>query len=86
MEINNLIAYGIGLLLVYLIVRMLVVPLRYLWIVLYNGILGGLILWGLNFVGAYFGFHLALNPLTALLVGFLGVPGLALLIAFKYLT
>jgi len=39
----------------------------------------------LNFVGGYFGLHIALNPVTALVVGFLGVPGVVLLLVLRYI-
>lgn len=46
---------------------------------------GGAALWGLNLAGAAIGFHLGLNPATALIVGILGLPGLALLIWLQLL-
>jgi inhibitor of the pro-sigma K processing machinery len=80
---NLLLAYGFGLLLLYLIARVLFLPLKVLWLLVGNGLAGGLTLWAANLAGAYFGFHLGFNPVSALVVGFFGLPGLALLVALR---
>jgi len=85
MDVNVLLAYAFGLLLIYLLVKLLLVPFRYLFTLVVNGIVGGLILWGLNLVGGFFGLHIAINPFTALTAGFLGVPGVILLIVLTRL-
>lgn len=72
-------AFGVGLLLLFLIGRLLLIPAKLLWRLCANGVLGGLILLGVNLVGSLFGIHLAVNPFTALLTGFLGVPGIVLI-------
>lgn len=82
-DMNTIIAFGFGLLLIYLIGRIFFMPIRLIFKLLYNGIVGGLILWGLNFIGAYFGYTIAINPVTAVVVGFLGLPGVVLLVLFK---
>lgn len=84
MDLNLLLAYGFGLLLIYIVARILFLPLKIVWVVLANGVVGGLTLWAANLAGAYFGFHLGLNPVTALAAGVLGLPGFALLVALKY--
>ena len=68
-------SYAFGLLLLYLIARLFFVPLRILMRLLYNGIIGGLLLWLVNLVGSFFGVTIPINPITALAAGFLGVPG-----------
>ena len=47
--------------------------------------LGALALWGLNLAGGWFGFQVAVNPFTAMAVGFLGLPGAALVVALQLL-
>lgn len=46
---------------------------------------GGAALWGFDWLVSPLGFHLGLNPLTALAVGVLGLPGLAALVALRLL-
>ena len=84
MQWTTLLAYAFGLLLVYAVARVLYTPLRWALTLLINGLLGGAALWLLNWIGGLFGFSLPLNPLTALLVGVLGIPGLVLVALLKY--
>ncbi len=72
-------AYAVALLLMYALGWLLFVPLKYLWKLILNGILGGLLLVAINLIGGIFGVTLAINPITALISGFLGIPGVALL-------
>ncbi|TWH46156.1 MULTISPECIES: pro-sigmaK processing inhibitor BofA family protein [Sporomusa] len=83
LEFNVIIAYAFGIILIYLIGRMLTMPIRIVLKLIYNGLVGGIVLWVVNFIGAYFSFTIGINPITALIAGFLGIPGVILLILFK---
>ena len=83
LEFNVIIAYAFGIILIYLIGRMLTMPIRIVFKLIYNGLVGGIMLWMVNFIGAYFSFTIGINPITALIAGFLGIPGVILLILFK---
>ena len=48
-------------------------------------VLGALTLWGVNLLGGLVGFSVAVNPFTAMAVGFLGLPGALLVIALRLL-
>lgn len=82
-EFNIILAYVFGILLIYLIGRIFFMPLKLVLRLVYNGLIGGAMLWVLNFVGAHFGFTIAINPITALVAGFLGMPGIIILVLFK---
>ena len=82
-DLNVIIAFVFGLVLIFLIGRFLFWPIRLILKLVYNALIGGMMLWGVNFIGAYFGFGIAINPVTALVAGFLGIPGVILLIAVK---
>ncbi|MBN1040039.1 pro-sigmaK processing inhibitor BofA [Clostridium botulinum] len=70
------IIYGlIGVVLLFVMIKLLKWPLK----ILINGVLGVVILYVVNLVGANFNFGLAINPITALIAGFLGIPGVILL-------
>ncbi|AEE95388.1 pro-sigmaK processing inhibitor BofA family protein [Mahella australiensis] len=84
-QFSTILAFAGGLVLLYLVGWLLLVPLKIVWRLIYNGIIGGVVLWLLNLIGSYFGFTLAINPLTALIVGFLGVPGVILLVILKFI-
>lgn len=83
METNTLLAFGLGILLVYLIGRAMLVPFKWIFKLLINAVMGGVVLWIVNFFGAYIDFHIPLNPVTALIVGFLGIPGTILLVVVQ---
>ncbi|MGB9660388.1 MAG: pro-sigmaK processing inhibitor BofA family protein [Moorellaceae bacterium] len=69
--------------LVYLVGRLLLTPLRLLGKLALNSLFGLLLLWAFNFAGHYFSFTIPLNWLTVLIAGFLGLPGLLLLVFFR---
>lgn len=82
-EFNVILAYVFGIVLIYLLGRMFLMPIKLIFRLIYNALIGGAMLWVLNFAGAYIGFNIAVNPITALVAGFLGLPGVVLLILFK---
>ncbi|MDN5346550.1 MAG: inhibitor of the pro-sigma processing machinery [Clostridia bacterium] len=69
--------------LIYLVGRVFLKPLRFLFRIALNSFFGLLLLWAFNFIGAYFNFIIPLNWVTVLIVGFLGLPGLILLIFLR---
>ena len=82
-DVNVILAYVFGIILIYLVGRMFLMPIKLIFRLIYNALIGGAMLWVLNFAGAYIGFNIAINPMTALVAGFLGLPGVVLLILFK---
>ena len=78
-------AYAVGLVLLYVVGWLLLVPLRIILKFIYNAIIGGIILWLLNLVGGLIGITVAINPVTALIVGFLGIPGLILILLLQFI-
>ena len=76
--------YGlIGIAILFLFTKLLKWPIK----ILINGIAGVVILYVVNFIiaklnllGINLNFSLAINPITALIAGFFGVPGVIVLI------
>ncbi|HLT57983.1 MAG: pro-sigmaK processing inhibitor BofA family protein [Limnochordales bacterium] len=86
MELHVVVAYIVGVLLLYLLARVLLLPLRVLLRLIYNALLGAALLALVNLAGTYVaGVYLPINPVTALVAGFLGLPGVVLLIALQHL-
>ena len=77
-------AYAFGIVLILLLGFFLVIPLKIVFRLVYNGLIGGVALWLINLIGAGFGFVLPITVWTALLVGFFGLPGVAIL-AFYFM-
>jgi inhibitor of the pro-sigma K processing machinery len=81
--LDIIIAYALGLVLLYFVGWLLLVPLKLLFRFLVNGVIGGIALWVLNLIGRLIGVTIAINPITALTVGFLGIPGLILILILQ---
>ena len=83
MELQYLI-YGLaGIVVLFLVLKLLKWPLK----LIINGIIGVVILYIANFIianlsliGINTNFSLAINPITALIAGFFGIPGVIVLI------
>ncbi len=82
---NSIFAYALGLLLVFVICRIFIKPISWLFKLVFNGILGGLILAAVNFVGGFAGITIVISPLSAILTGLLGVPGVLLVALLQYI-
>ncbi|MEA4827476.1 MAG: pro-sigmaK processing inhibitor BofA family protein [Clostridium sp.] len=78
------IAYFIGgIVLLFIMVKLLAWPLKILFKLVVNAVLGAILLLIVNFIGGYFGLSIGINPWTALIAGFFGIPGVIFLIIFK---
>ena len=80
-----ILSFGIGLALLCLIGYLLLVPMRFMWRLVAGGVMGALTLLALNLLGSLAGFSVAVNSFTAMAVGFLGLPGAALVVALQFL-
>ncbi len=83
MGLNTIFYYAIGLVLLYILGIILVWPIKKIFKLIINGILGGITLLVFNFIGSFFGLGIAINPLNAIIVGVLGVPGVILLLIIQ---
>ena len=68
---------------VIIVLRLLAKPIRFIFKLLINTVLGFVLLWLVNFFGGGLGIALELSLLNALVVGLLGIPGVLLLLASK---
>lgn len=80
-----LLAYIIGIIILFILGRMFLVPMKIVLKLIFNGIIGGIVIFFINLAGSLFDFHIPLNAASSLIVGFLGIPGLILLIILKAL-
>ncbi|WP_123052601.1 pro-sigmaK processing inhibitor BofA family protein [Clostridium sp. JN-1] len=67
----------------YILVKVFAWPLKILFKLIINGVLGTILLVLVNLVGHYFNFYIGINAATALIAGFFGIPGVIFLIVFK---
>ena len=80
-----IVSFSIGLMLLCLVGYLLLVPMRFVWRMVAGGVLGALVLMAVNLLGAPAGFSVEINPFTAMAVGFLGLPGAAMVVAMRML-
>lgn len=85
LEFNNIIAFVACLFFLFIIGKIFIVPLKTIFKFILNSIIGGLIIYLINFIGGYFGFHIGLNIITSVFVGLLGIPGAVVVILIKLL-
>lgn len=81
-----IVAFGVGLLFLYILAKFFVLPIKVITKLLMNGIIGGVMLVVLNYFGDYVGLNIPINLFSALVAGFLGLPGILLLIALQLFT
>lgn len=80
-----IIPFAVGLLLLYLSGYLLLMPLKIIVRLLANGIIGGIALYVINILFGPMGFSIGINPITALVAGVLGIPGVGALVILKLL-
>lgn len=85
MNLVVIIAYVAGVLFLYALGKLLLIPLRTIFNLIVNAVIGGGVLLLINFVGSFWDFQVGVNPITALLVGLLGVPGVLLVVGLRLL-
>ena len=78
-------AYLSGIIIVFLLGRLFIVPIKKILKLILNSILGGILIFIINFIGSIWNFHIGLNIITAIFVGLLGIPGSIVLILLKLL-
>ena len=82
---ENIMSLAVPVLLVFLLLRIIAAPLRLGVKVLLNSACGFVCLWLLNWISGFTGIFFPINPITALIAGFLGLPGIGLLAAAQWI-
>ena len=81
---EDIVSIFVPLILLALLLRVMVLPLRWFWKLVLNGICGFLCLWLLNSVSGFTGLYFPINYVTAMIAGFLGLPGILLLAILQF--
>ncbi|HHV16560.1 MAG TPA: pro-sigmaK processing inhibitor BofA [Gelria sp.] len=86
MEILNVIIAALFLLVIlYIVAQVFIKPVKLLWKLLINSAIGLVLLLVFNYPASYFDFSLPINVISILVAGFLGIPGVILLICLQLL-
>lgn len=82
---SSILVYILAVIGVCLIAKLLSAPLKLVFKLLANAIIGAVALIIMNYIGSFFAFHIDLNFITALIAGTLGVPGIIILFIIELL-
>jgi len=85
MGIEVIFAYIFGIMMLFLVAKLLLVPIKIVWKLAINAVVGGLALMLINFIGGFFGLYIPINIITALTTGILGVPGVVMILILQYI-
>ena len=80
---SNIVYFIIAVLAIFIVGKIFAWPFKILLNLIINGIMGGVLL--INLVGSKFGLIIPINAITALIAGFLGIPGVLFLVIVNYL-
>ncbi len=83
-DVFSILAIFLAIGAVYIIGMLLVLPIKIIVRLVINGIVGAVALFILNIFGGMMGLTIGINPVTALVAGFLGIPGILLLVFLQY--
>ena len=81
--IQTIIIVVIGVLLLWLIIKLYSTPIKWALKLLLNALLGFVMLFVFNFLGGFIGLELTVGWLSAIVAGILGIPGIILLLLIE---
>ena len=82
---ESILAIVVPVVLAILALKLLLTPMKIIWKLALNSLSGFISLWLLNLVSGITGIVFEINLLTTLIVGFLGIPGIVLLVIVHFL-
>ena len=83
MNFDNIIAFIACILFLFIFGKIFIVPIKIIWKLVINSILGGLVIFIINLIGSFWGFHIGFNFITSIFIGLLGIPGAIVIIIIK---
>lgn len=83
LDFNNILVYVAAIILIIIIGKIFIVPLKTILKLIINSLLGGVLIFLINLIGGYFNFHIGLNIITSIFVGLLGIPGAIVIVIIK---
>ncbi|MBQ3201308.1 MAG: pro-sigmaK processing inhibitor BofA family protein [Clostridia bacterium] len=83
MPVNTIVAFAVGLLILWILCKILSFPVKVIGKLIVNALVGAVVLFLFNLIGGFFGLSIPINALSAIITGILGVPGVILLLIFQ---
>lgn len=82
---ENILALIVPVLIAIFVIKLLLSQVKLIWKLAVNSLSGFICLWLLNLASGLTGIVFEINFITTLVVGFLGIPGILLLLVFQFL-
>ncbi|MFV9511855.1 pro-sigmaK processing inhibitor BofA family protein [Tepidibacillus sp. LV47] len=86
---NNMALWGllllIGILVVVFFGQTFIKVTKWVWYGILHMVVGGILIFFINLGGQFIQFHIPLNPITAMVIGIFGFPGLLAFLIIKFL-
>lgn len=70
----NILSYLVAIAILFVVLKLISIPIRIIIRFIINSIIGGIVLWALS----YFGIAIPVTKLTIVLTGLFGIPGLVI--------
>lgn len=74
---------AIGIVLLWIIIKVFAKPIKWIFKLLLNALLGFVFLFIFNYLGAFIGIKLTVGWVSAIVTGVLGIPGIILLLLIE---
>lgn len=83
MDFNNIITYIACIFFLFIFGKIFIVPIKTIFKLIINSVLGGFTIFIINLIGSLWGFHIGVNLITSIFIGVLGLPGAIVIIIIK---
>ena len=80
---QTILFFALGLSILYFLGYIILSPVKILMKFMLSSIIGAAVVIVINLIGEQMGFYFPVNPLTAVIVGTLGLPGVLLIFVLK---
>ncbi len=79
-ELGVFLTFGGALILIFLLGKALLIPLKVILRLLANSLVGAVLIIVINYIGMNFGIMIPINVVNSITVGILGIPGVVMLL------
>ena len=83
LNFDNIIAFIACIFFLFIFGKIFIVPIKIIWKLVINSVIGGLFIFIINLIGSFWGFHIGLNFITSIFIGLLGIPGAIVIVILK---
>ena len=82
-DMGSVFIYIVGIFLLYLCCRLFLKPIKWLLKLVLSCGIGAAAIAVFNYFASFMDLHLAINPLTAMITGILGIPGMIMMLVLR---